>query len=229
MSQFSEARTYRDLLHLFDRLGAQLNASRDALPYPDIDARHVGLHGMELVIAGYAMGFSSMIKNRAKAEIIASWGETNLDSEKARGIIEDAWKLGLLAIFHFRLDALFQNILRALGQNKRRPRFGDMIAIILDVAQTSDRVHAHETLLLLSYLRNSLHNNGIHRGKELRVKLLDMEYDLKENGVVDCASWNHVLAAISETINLLDEILASPAITALPVPIPDDYALNPST
>jgi len=46
------------------------------LPYPDIDARHVALGGMQQIVAGYAFGLNSMIHGRSQEQIIASFGQS---------------------------------------------------------------------------------------------------------------------------------------------------------
>lgn len=120
MSKFSDAKTYLDLLHLFDGIGEILNSSRAKLPYPDIDARHVAIRGMQEIVGGYAMGFSSMIHSRTQDQIIESFGKSNLTPDEQRQIVENAWKNGLLVLFHFKLDSLFQNLLRALGTYDRK-------------------------------------------------------------------------------------------------------------
>ena len=227
MSNFSDAKIYGDLLHLFDQLGTALHDARTALQLPDADARQVALRGMQEVVAGYAMGFSSMIYQRSQAEIIESWGTTNLDPDEARRIIEDAWKLGMLTLFHFKLDSLFQNILRAIGVYKGRPGFATMVEEILRIAPTDQPQRTRDILLLTGHLRNSQHNNGMHRGPDLKVGFLDMDYDLKKDKAISCASWSHVLAALYVTIGVVENILASPEIKKLPAPIADAYAMNP--
>ncbi len=116
MSTFSDAKTYADLMLIFDNLSVQLDASRRALrPMPDLDARQVALRGMQEVLAGYAFGFSSMVYDRTQEQIIRSFGRTNVPPNEARRMVEDAWKNGLLVLFMFKVDVLLQN----LAQSRR--------------------------------------------------------------------------------------------------------------
>ena len=50
-------------------------------------------------------------------------GKNNLTVDGARRIIEDTWKNGMLTLFHFKVDSLFQNLLRVLGRYKDRMGF----------------------------------------------------------------------------------------------------------
>jgi len=84
--QYKDATTYVDLLVLFDHLGARLHALRQRLPYGDEDARNVGLRGMQVILAGYAMDFSSMIFERTQADIIRTFGRSTLSPDEARQI-----------------------------------------------------------------------------------------------------------------------------------------------
>ena len=80
--------------------------------------------------------------------------------------------------------------------------------------------------MVTGYLRNSQHNNGIHRGPDLSITFLDMKYDLKKDVAVNCSSWQHIFVALTETVRIIDEILQATAIQTLAAPIPDAYALN---
>src|SRR5438874_2064614 len=120
--EYRDAKIYAHLLVLFDQLSAKLHAVRESLPYSNEEARHVGLRGMQLVLAGYATGFSSMIFDRTESQIIRSFGHSNLSPTEASGTVEDAWRLGLLTLFHFKVDSLFQNLLRVLGRYDQRRR-----------------------------------------------------------------------------------------------------------
>jgi len=219
-------------MDLFDDVGAKLSASRAKLKFTDADARHVGLRGMQEVIAGYAFGFSSMVRDgsadglRSTDQIYASYGKSNLAPDEMRKLVENAWKNGLLTLFHFKLDCLFQNLMKAMGTYEARCGYGKMTGQILKACNLNDQ-RTRDVLALVGYLRNSLHNNGMHRGPDLSIEIADMKYDLRKDKAVACAGWQHIFSAFEETITILDEILAAPVIQKLSVPIPDDYASNP--
>ena len=179
MSKFSDAKIYSELIQLFEDLNNQLAAAREALSLPDVDARHVGLRGMQLMLAGYFMGFNSMIHGRTKEQIIESFGRTNFEPDEALKCIEDAWKLGLLTLLHFKLDSFFQNLLRANGTYRERSGFASMVDQKIALATPVKRDYARNILLLTGYLRNSLHNNSMHRSADLQISFLDLDYDLR--------------------------------------------------
>ena len=229
MSTFSEAKTYADLMLIFDNLSVQLDASRRALrPMPDLDARQVALRGMQEVLAGYAFGFSSMVYDRTQEQIIRSFGRSNVPPNEARRMVEEAWKNGLLVLFMFKVDVLLQNLLKAEGSYSRAiGAYGTMVARLIALSMPSDPVKTCDVLLTAGALRNSHHNNGMHRGESRSLDIHDMHFVLVKDQAIDCASWQHVLAILSAVVEELDRMLASAVIAALPSPIPDAYALNP--
>lgn len=227
MSIFSEAKTYADLLRLFDATSERLALSRSRIDsLPQSDARQVTLVGMQCVVGGFGMGLSSMIFERSRDQIVASWGRNNLTVDGARGIIEDTWKNGLLTLFHFKVDSLFQNLLRAFGVHREREGFGQMTQKLLAAVKLSDDFR-RDVLLLGSYVRNSLHNNGIHRGPDLELTLQDMSFRLSRNVRVECAGWGNVFAIIHETLDVVDLVLATESVRTLAAPVEDQYAMNP--
>jgi hypothetical protein len=227
LSIYSDAKVYADLLPCFDSIGRLLNYSRSQIPYPNDDARHVALGGMQQVVAGYAMGFASMIYGRTQAQIIESFGKNNLSEDGARRCVEDAWKNGMLTLFHFKIDVLFQNLLRALGIHKDRGFEPMTKALLAEVGITDDK--ARDVLAAATYIRNSLHNNGMHRGRSnLILSLQDMDYSFEKGKRVDCAGWGHDLAVMHESILVIDQILATEKVKAIKTPFEDDYAKDPN-
>ena len=71
---------------------------------------------MQTVIGGYAMGLSSMLYKRTQREIIDLFGVNNLSDDGALRIVMDAWKNGIITLLNFKVDTLFQNILRVLSE-----------------------------------------------------------------------------------------------------------------
>lgn len=227
MSQFSDAKTYGDLQFCFDAIGTRLNASRRKLLQPDGDARQVAFAGIQRVVGGYAMGLSSMLYGRTQNEIIKSFGKNNLTVDGARQIVEDAWKNGLITLFHFKVDTLFQNLLRVLGAYKEKG-FEPMSRTLLSIIGITD-AYSRDVLLTTGYIRNSLHNNGMHRGKSsLTMKMQDLDFIFVSGKRMECGSWQHIFAAMYETIDVVDRILATDKVKGIPTPFEDDYARDPA-
>ncbi len=119
--------TLNGLLDSFKVLVDKIQTLRNKLPLPQDDARHVGLFGMQEAVIGFGLTAHSIAGNglrsrqRSREEVLESFANyvtiEGRTPEQLLAMVESVWRLGLLTIFHFRLDALFQNLLTALGCN----------------------------------------------------------------------------------------------------------------
>ncbi len=141
--------------------------------------------------------------------------------------IENAWKNGMFVLFDFKIDSLFQNLLRALKLYKPRMGFGSMTNCLISTVGIKDD-HSRDVLPAIGYIRNTFHNNGIHRADPLTVRMEDLDFVFLKDAAINCASWAHIFAAMYKTIDIVDRILLSEKIKAMPTTIEDKYASNPN-
>lgn len=104
--------------------------------------------------------------------------------------------------------------------------FTSMLRQILDVCQLKDRARIEGIFFAATYLRNSFHNNGMHRGPALDVELQNMRFKFEPGKAIDCGSFGHVLGVLYEIMGCLEEILLSPPLAMLKGPILDDWVLE---
>jgi hypothetical protein len=123
---------------------------------------------------------------------------------------------------------MFQVILKARGEYKDRSGFTNMLRQILDVCAPKNRARIEGIFLAATYLRNSFHNNGMHRGPALNIELQHMRFDFEPNKAVSCSSFGHVLGVVYEMMGCLEEILLCTSLVLLSGPILDDWLLEPS-
>lgn len=212
--------TYAHLLEALLALArrvADSHAKLQAAP----DARHIGLSGIMRTVAGYAMGLRSMVHGQSLAEVGESLGVIESPSEDKFKIVEDAWRLGMATIVHFRVDSLLANLLAALGKHEEHNFYRRADAVLIAAGVTAKDLRL-QTLMSLAHIRNSMHNNGMHRGRALSVTIHGLPFVFSPNSPVQCASWQHVITAIEGSIDELDVVLETPVIKALSV-VRDDY------
>lgn len=229
MSVFSEANNYEDLVecchivldrcHEVDQAIAQL---------PIQDARRLAISDLQNHVAGLLFSLKALTKGRTRAQIDSLFGGLGVSVDRGRDNTHDFWRFGLTAITHFRIDALFQVILRARGEYKTKSAFTTMLKQILDLSEMKDRSRSEAIFLVATYVRNSFHNNGVHRGPSLYIELQDMKFQFETDKSTNCASFGHVLAVLYEIMGCLKEILISPAIAHIKGPILDDWLLEMS-
>ena len=75
-------------------------------------------------------------------------------------------------------------------------------------------------------LRNSLHNNGIHRANSLKIQVDEIDFEFVKNERVECASWQHIVVLLSANVSILKKILSSQKIVKIKTEIRDDFAFD---
>ncbi len=148
------------------------------------------------------------------------------EKEKAESIelpIINFLRLSLLNSFYFRLDNFLSNLFTSIDNN-RPQNFTESIKLLL-----SKRIISKEEekpLIVLSLIRNFLHNNGISRrtcNEIKKLKIKGIEYKIKKDGVINCSSWRHILNLINVIIISIENILTHEDIKNL-LKIKDDFA-----
>lgn len=230
--------TLQALLGRFGEVVSKLQSLRVVVAMPETDARQVALFGMQSVLLGFGLtvhaitGAGLRSRARTKEEVQESLtnyatvaGKTN---EQLLTLTESVWRHSLLTLFHFKLDSLFQNLLRAFGTEPGKAGFGSNSKDLLCRITLTNPQRAAETLKAITSLRNTLHNNGIHRGPDWGpFEAHGLTYEFTKDHDVKCASFAHVLAILDSTIDVLEEVLLSAQVKNLPT-VEDRYVfLNP--
>jgi hypothetical protein len=131
-------------------------------------------------------------------------------------VVEGVWRLSLLTLVHFRIDSLFQGLLTALGASPGKAGFGKNLNDLTGKLTLADPRRIKDVLNTPTLIRNSIHNNGIHRGSDWGpITHHGLTYEFRKDKDVQCASSAHVLAALDASVDALESILLSPEINAL--------------
>ena len=227
-----------NLVDGFREVTIKLQQLRQKITVPNADGRQVALFGMQTVLLGFGLTVHAITGAglRTRHRDVDEVNETFLNYATVDGktqdelmtLTESVWRHSLLTLFHFQLDALFQNLLRAFGSEPGTTGFGNNSKDVLTRVTLVDRHRAENTLAAITYVRNSLHNNGIHRGPNWGpFHALGLTYEFQKDDAVKCASVGHVLAILDATVDILEDVLLSSEVTALPK-VEDRYVvLNP--
>lgn len=132
-------------------------------------------------------------------------------------------RLGFTVLVHFKIDNLFQNILRELNHLPRRG-YWNLSDKILEISLIPKRGVEKDILTAFANLRNSLHGNGIHRTNGLEVIIDEVKFSFIKDKKVECASWQHILIALEANIDILRKILLSNEVVNIKYEIKDDFA-----
>lgn len=136
----------------------------------------------------------------------------------------DSLRLGFMVLVHFKIDNLFQNILRELNDLPEQRGYWNLSDKILEISLIAKRGVEKDILTAFANLRNSLHGNGIHRTNDLEIMVDGLKFSFIKDEKVECASWQHILVALEANIDLLRKILLSNKIINLKNEVKDDFA-----
>lgn len=224
MSAFSEAGNYEELIEccqlVLDRCH---DVDQRIVGFGPRDARRLAIADVQKYVAGLLFSLLAVKKGRRRAQVKALFGSSGPSTEQGQEYTEGLWRFGLTVIVHFRIDSMFQVILKSRGEYKAKSSFTNMLRQILDSCQPRDRSRIEGVFLAATYLRNSFHNNGVHRGSRLNVEIQQMRFDFEPNKAIGCASFAHVLGVVHEMMGCLEEIFLCPSLVMSDGQIVDDW------
>ena len=139
----------------------------------------------------------------------------------------DYLRLSFMTLIHFKIDNLFYNILRHLNALPKGTGYWNLTDEILSQCSFSKKGLEKDILTAFAYLRNSLHNNGIHRkGNSLKLKIDQMEFNFIEGSRLECASWEHIVVLLKANVDILKKIIQSHKVKNIITEIKDDFAFG---
>jgi hypothetical protein len=120
---------------------------------------------------------------------------------------------------------MITNILARMKGVEVPRQYGQKMSILLkELSSDSDR--NVKTLNILQFIRNSLHNNGIHNLAPMTITIDDCSFSFETGVKVSCAGWRHIVLAIEAVLCIVEKILSSPKVKEISAPICDAYVLR---
>lgn len=103
-------------------------------------------------------------------------------------------RLSWCVMFQFQFENLARNILKELGVAVPGGYY-KVTEDLVDRLSLPNRMHTIRRLNILANIRNSLHNNGIHKSHDKKDTIVQVDYIKYKFGhlkTIDCASWDHI-------------------------------------
>lgn len=203
------------------------------ISYASQDARHVALNGLQCDISACGNWIRALmsLKGLSQEKYGDNWDEeyrrligTGLTSGQAEDLMLDYLRNTLTTKVHFKIENLFNNILKALSASPNRRGFWHISDAILQQAGIPTTGPEKNTLTVLAYLRNSFHANGIHNNDSLSIDIDGIRFEFCKGKRVECASWKHIVVIMQESISVLESVLFSNKVANLTSEIPDAFA-----
>ena len=203
------------------------------ISYASQDARHVALEGLQCDIGACGNWIRTLMSLKALSQekYGANWDEeyrkligTGLTSGQAEDLMLDYLRNTLATKVHFKIENLFNNILKALSANPSKRGFWYTSNAMLEQAGVSTIGPEKNALIVLANLRNSFHTNGMHNNDSLSVDIDGIRFEFYKGKQVKCASWKHIIVIIRSNITVLETVLFSDKVANLKNEIPDAFA-----
>lgn len=205
------------------------------IAYKCQDARMVALDSLQITISAVGMWIqccNSLANLHTKQGTFDETGflksvGSGVNKKQTEMIMFDYLRLSFMTLIHFKIDNLFYNILRHLNALPKGTNYWNRTDAILSQCSFSKKGVEKDILTAFAYLRNSLHNNGIHRkGDDLKLKIDQMEFNFIKGSRVECASWEHIVVLLKANVDILKKIIQSHKVKNIIIEIKDDFAFG---
>ncbi len=222
---------FRDVVEDLENIKKYV-ADESGIPYTSQDARMVALDSLQISISTVGM-WIQCINSLANFHTVQNvFDETGflqsvgsgVNKHQTEKIMFDHLRLGFMTIVHFKIDNLFQNILKHLNALPKRTVYWNLTNAILEQSSISRSGYEKKVLSAFANLRNSLHGNGIHRTNDLEIEIDNTEFKFINGSRVECASWEHIYILIKANVVILNQIMQSDSVKNIRTEIRDDFA-----
>lgn len=222
---------FRVLIEKLEEIKKEI-VKQSGISYTSQDARMVALDSIQISISAVCMWISARntLANEYthenkfdESKFLKSVG-SGVSISQTEEIMFTHLRLGFMTLAHFKIDNLFQNILKHLNSLPTRIVYWNLTDKILEICSISKTGAEKDRLTAFANLRNSLHGNGIHRNNSLNLTINGTVFDFVKDSRVECAGWNHIVILLESNIDILKQILLSSIVTNIRTEIVDDFA-----
>lgn len=219
-----ELKTYKvdDIITELVNLLREIEVIKGLIPTKETtDARQTALSSMQetlipLIFSNQCVSITSQV-----AEINQLAKFFNMPIGQLTYLQDNHIKLNLLVFFHFKIENLFFNLIDALSHPYKGGRGFESIANdLINSISLNDKEKKKESLKVLSCFRNSLHNNGVHKNADFKTVVEEIKFEFIKGELARIETFL-LIKLLQHVLIIIDEIINSPEILALPTPIKD--------
>lgn len=124
-------------------------------------------------------------------------------------------KAAFLATVQFALENSARRVLQALTPTSVPLKFRCIVERLATLSGIPSSDAKVELLMVLAYLRNTLHSNGIHCWPDATIVVADEPYIFRQYQRSPCGSWSHILYALVHSLSVYEEIYTSHKVTVV--------------
>ena len=212
--QFKTACSWLERVQQIQEVMDECNEAINVLALSNTDARAVFfVHIRQLcnTLAYIPIKLQQKAETRGNVPVILALFDLS-NTESLRVVLNDLndnAKLSFLVVTQFAIETAASAVVRAVTGSEPPERFSNLVSHLVEIAGISDSDDKIKRMLLPAYLRNTLHSGGIHSRLDIKFSIGDATFHLRQGERVDCATWSHLLFAISSSIAVVREVFES--------------------
>lgn len=123
-----------------------------------------------------------------------------------------------LTLFMFQTENLLRMIRDNLSATGTSNKYYNICKDVLQVTHPNDMQQKHDILQISAYVRNCLHNSGMHTNQSKSFLIRNITYYFVQNQMFSQAAWSNIVIFIEELLDVLEEILTNSNVQELSIP-----------
>jgi hypothetical protein len=192
--------------------------------YEPPDARHVAMTNVGIVLGVGAITTNILdLGTRSQPDAMRQLMGMTGDLQVAVEITDKFTRIGVASQVQFQIENLLSNLLLADGAKPVRG-FSALSRQVLTHFNYRSVNRGVNVLMVPAHIRNSLHNNGIHRNADASIQVSGYCYRFREGKQCSVAGWGHIIHTIRAELRVIERLLLLPSVRALGF-VPEPYAM----
>ena len=221
--KFIEAKTWKERGLQVQNVKDKCNAIISALNLPDDDIRTQGMiHVRQCcnTLAAIPIKLQQNAKISQNVPLIMEILGLS-DASSLELVLKDLnanAKVSFLTVVQFALENSAKQVVETLSGQDAPIRFKKIVENLIDltgISSPQNKQNKLDLLLVLAYLRNTLHANGVQRKPDVTIMVDGEAFVFEQDKRIDCTSWSHILFALYHSLSVYEEMYLSPTVKAV--------------
>lgn len=129
-------------------------------------------------------------------------------------------KLAQITLCHFAIENLLRTLVRSMGISAHLSKYYRITKALIEALELDSSLTGE--LMVPAYIRNTLHNNGLHKWNSCDFEINGVHYEFKQNEHLECATWPHIAHVLENSANIIATIYGHSRVCTIPSPLLDE-------
>jgi len=218
MSTFLQA--YQQAEQDFQQLCSKTRNLNLKVKIPVTDKRHGALQSLMKICMWKLMDIRNFINYGIEhtSILMTTFNLSRHDALQFANSVDILLRASFLSLFMFQTENLLRMIRDNLSVKGTSNKYYNICEDVLKVTHPKDWKQKHNILQISAYLRNCLHNSGMHTNPSKSFTIRNVKYDFVQNQMFSHATWSDIVIFIEELVDVLEEVLIHSKVKKLSIP-----------